>query len=64
MKEWINQQTKDYSILASIWVMITLMLRKTVLEVGEMAQLVRALTALLKVLSSNPSNNMVVHNHL
>jgi hypothetical protein len=64
MKEWINQQTKDYSILASIWVMITLMLRKTVLEVGEMAQLVRALTALLKVLSSNPSNHMVVHNHL
>jgi hypothetical protein len=31
---------------------------------GEMAQWVRALTALPKVLSSNPSNHMVAHNHL
>jgi hypothetical protein len=31
---------------------------------GEMAQLSRALTALLKVLSSNPSNHMVAHNYL
>jgi hypothetical protein len=30
---------------------------------GEMAKQVRALTALLKVLSSNPSNHMVAHNH-
>jgi hypothetical protein len=30
---------------------------------GKMAQRVRALTALLKVLSSNPSNHMVTHNH-
>jgi hypothetical protein len=30
---------------------------------GEMAQQLRALTALLKVLSSNPSNHMVSHNH-
>jgi hypothetical protein len=30
---------------------------------GEMAQQLRALTALLKVLSSNPSNHMVAHNH-
>jgi hypothetical protein len=30
---------------------------------GEMAQWVRALAALLKVLSSNPSNHMVAHNH-
>jgi hypothetical protein len=32
---------------------------------GEMAQWLRALTALtlLKVPSSNPSNHMVVHNH-
>jgi hypothetical protein len=30
---------------------------------GEMAQRVRALTALLKVMSSNPSNHMVAHNH-
>jgi hypothetical protein len=31
---------------------------------GEMAQQVRALTALLEVLSSIPSNHMVAHNHL
>jgi hypothetical protein len=31
---------------------------------GQMAQWVRALTALPKVLSSNPSNHMVAHNHL
>jgi hypothetical protein len=30
---------------------------------GEMAQRVRALTDLLKVLSSNPSNHMVANNH-
>jgi hypothetical protein len=31
---------------------------------GEMAQWLRALTALLKVLNSNSSNHMVTHNHL
>jgi hypothetical protein len=31
---------------------------------GEMAQQLRALTALPKVLRSNPSNHMVAHNHL
>jgi hypothetical protein len=31
---------------------------------GEKAQLLRALTALPEVLSSNPSNLMVAHNHL
>jgi DNA repair protein RadC len=30
---------------------------------GEMAQHVRAVTVLLKVLSSNSSNHMVAHNH-
>jgi hypothetical protein len=30
----------------------------------EMAQWLRALIALLKVLSSNPNNRMVAHNHL
>jgi hypothetical protein len=29
----------------------------------EMAYRLRALTALLEVLSSNPSNHMVAHNH-
>jgi hypothetical protein len=31
---------------------------------GEMAQRLRALTALPEVLSSIPSNHMVAHNHL
>ena len=31
---------------------------------GEMIQKVKALTVLLEVLSSNPSNHLVVHNHL
>jgi hypothetical protein len=31
---------------------------------GKMAQQLRALTALPKVLSSNPSNHMVAHNYL
>ena len=30
---------------------------------GEMAQRLTALTALPKVLSSNPSNNMMAHSH-
>jgi hypothetical protein len=30
----------------------------------EIAQQLRALTALLEGLSSNPSNHMVTHNHL
>jgi hypothetical protein len=38
-------------------------LKRWQLWAGEMAQWVRALTALPKVLSSNPSNHMVVHNH-
>ena len=33
-------------------------------EAGEMAQQVRTPTALLKVMSSNPRNHMVAHNHL
>jgi hypothetical protein len=34
------------------------------LEAAEMAQRLRALTALPEVLSSIPSNHMVAHNHL
>jgi hypothetical protein len=36
---------------------------KMVLGAGEMAQLVKAPTALLKVMSSNPSKDMVAYNH-
>jgi hypothetical protein len=38
--------------------------KNSILGAGEMAQQLRALTALLKVLSSIPSNCMVAHNHL
>jgi hypothetical protein len=34
------------------------------LGAGEMAQRLRALTALSEVLSSNPRKHMVAHNHL
>jgi hypothetical protein len=34
------------------------------LRAGKMAQWVRALIALPKVLNSNPSNHIVAHNHL
>jgi hypothetical protein len=37
--------------------------KKSVMGAGKMAQWIRALTALGKVLSSNPSNHMVAHNH-
>nr|AAR87817.1 unknown [Mus musculus] len=37
---------------------------KTKPRAGEMAQRLRALTALLEVLSSILSNHMVAHNHL
>jgi hypothetical protein len=39
-------------------------LKKATLGAEEMAQWLRALTALPKVLNSNPSNHMVAHNHL
>ena len=42
----------------------TLSQKQKQMGAGEMAQRVRALTALLKVLSSNPTNHMVAHNHL
>jgi hypothetical protein len=37
--------------------------KKSFSGAGEMAQRLRALTVLLKVLSSNPSNHMVTHSH-
>jgi hypothetical protein len=43
---------------------ILIFLLKIHMWAGEMAQWLRALTALLEVLSSNPSNHMVAHNRL
>ena len=39
-------------------------IKTLILRAGEMAQRLRALPALPKVLSSIPSNHMVAHNHL
>jgi hypothetical protein len=39
-------------------------IKKLSILAGDMAQRLRALTALPEVLSSNPSNHMVAHNHL
>jgi hypothetical protein len=39
-------------------------LRTKLLGAGEMAQRLRALTALPEVLGSIPSNHMMAHNHL
>jgi hypothetical protein len=40
------------------------MLKTTTTGAGEMAQQLRALTALPEVLSSNPCNHMMAQNHL
>jgi hypothetical protein len=39
-------------------------LKNYIKGVGEMAQQLKVLTALLEVLSSIPNNQMVAHNHL
>ena len=39
-------------------------MKNLILGAGEMAQWLRALTALPEFLSSIPSNHMVAHNHL
>jgi hypothetical protein len=43
---------------------IEVVLLKVRVEAGEMAQWLRAPTALPEILSSIPSNHMVAHNHL
>jgi len=45
-------------------VLITSYVKKKHLGAGEIAQCLRAPTALPEALSSNPSNHMVAHNHL
>jgi hypothetical protein len=44
--------------------MLRFELKKSRGEAGEMAQQLRAPTALPEVMSSIPSNHMVAHNHL
>jgi hypothetical protein len=48
----------------AVWVADLFFLKKSPYKAGEMAQWLRALTALLEVTSSISSNHMAVHNHL
>jgi hypothetical protein len=43
--------------------LLSFIFKKFIYGAGEMAQWLRALTALPEVLSSNPSNYMMAHNH-
>jgi hypothetical protein len=50
-------RNKNSNLISGIFLL------KMISGAGEMAQRLRALTALPKVLSSNPSNHIVAHNH-
>ena len=65
---WVTEEVKIKSTLARKKMSRRVSLSEMGLEkentgVGEMAQGLRAVTALPKVLSSNPSNHMFVYNH-
>jgi hypothetical protein len=68
----INTNTPSLQGTLTIWQLLKfsseiphfLLLRNNFIGAREMAQWLRALTALPEVLSSIPSNHMVVHNHL
>ena len=49
--------------IQSKWKSVGRLIRNMGMGAGEMAQRLRALTVLLKVRSSNPSNHMLAHNH-
>jgi hypothetical protein len=59
----LGHRTENYLRVYFILFLENLSL-KVKLRAGEMTQQLRALTALLEVLSSNPSNHMVAHNHV
>jgi len=58
-----GQHCFGHSAVQRSWKQQTTRTTKSI-GVGEMAQWLRALTALPEVLSSIPSNHMVAHNHL
>ena len=61
-----EERSISYTDKASIEILFTVIkvsIRITADWAGEMAQRVKALTALPKILSSNPSNHMVAHSH-
>jgi hypothetical protein len=62
MKDTYNLYVYNKPQTHRSWADTTLLLESTFLAV-KMAQQVRTLTVLLKVLSSNPSNHMGAHNH-
>jgi hypothetical protein len=55
---------EKYSNLKNEKLLLRIPFIKVIRGAGEMAQRLRALTALPEVLSSIPSNHMVAHNHL
>jgi hypothetical protein len=62
-REIISSLIAHCLVSASHKIYLFLALVRYIPGAGEMAQQLRALTALPKVLSSNPSNHMVAHNH-
>jgi hypothetical protein len=66
LRSRINLDTKnlDYAERHSYQDELVITFTKSLHIAGEMAQLIRALTAFLEVLNSNPSNRMVACNHL
>jgi hypothetical protein len=58
-----NKVTILFSLISGQNVPFSLLIKKGIIGAGELAQWLRAPTALLKVLSSNPSNHMVDYNH-
>jgi hypothetical protein len=59
---WLSN-TKWSALSTSNTIQINQVIFKDIYWAGEMAQRVRVLTAPPEVLSSNPSNHMVAHNH-
>jgi hypothetical protein len=57
---WLEKSVSFSNEIANTYFIIL----KMSLRAGEMAQWLRALTVLPKVVSSNSSNHMMAHNHL
>jgi hypothetical protein len=60
----VISETNDYSYFNKDNIIKPITFKMVSCWAGEMAQWLRALTALPEVLSSVPSNHMVAHNHL
>jgi hypothetical protein len=60
--ETLQKVMKNYTDHRQNFVYVTFF-KDTILGAGEMAQRLRVSAALLKAVSSNPSNHMMAHNH-